>query len=296
MNKNLSLTLACIFVFGMFFICRAQTTKSITVTGLVTDSLTKDSISGAMVLLYATSDTSLDRNNLGSLKLDTAFTGTNGKFQHQMTIDAQAIFLVYAVFKQGYYIKSPSVPSFIIFSTVTLPPIKISKIDNSVRDTLTVSGIVKDSSTGIGINGARVIMTTGGAFDTIGNTTFTGADGSFSKQVIISKLNGASVVSYIITDQNYQTKLGQNTATGKQLDVGSILLKSTNVAIRPTGINITRAQANRMSVYAINGRLLYAGRILPLDKLAQGQAGEVIVKLTKENTIIGMKKYVPALK
>jgi hypothetical protein len=51
-----------------------------------------------------------------------------------------------------------------------------------------------------------------------------------------------------------------------------------------------------MSVYAINGRLLYAGRILPLDKLAQGQAGEVIVKLTKENTIIGMKKYVPALK
>jgi len=42
-----------------------------------------------------------------------------------------------------------------------------------------------------------------------------------------------------------------------------------------------------MSVYAINGRLLYAGRILPLDKLAQGQAGEVIVKLTKENTIIG---------
>jgi len=127
---------------------------------------------------------------------------------------------------------------------VTLPPIKISKIDNSVRDTLTVSGIVKDSSTGIGINGARVIMTTGGAFDTIGNTTFTGADGSFSKQVIISKLNGASVVSYIITDQNYQTKLGQNTATGKQLDVGSILLKSTNVAIRPTGINITRAQAN----------------------------------------------------
>jgi len=73
---------------------RRKTTKSITVTGLVTDSLTKDSISGAMVLLYATSDTSLDRNNLGSLKLDTAFTGTNGKFQHQMTIDAQAIFLV----------------------------------------------------------------------------------------------------------------------------------------------------------------------------------------------------------
>jgi hypothetical protein len=79
MNKNLSLTLACIFVFGMFFICRAQTTKSITVTGLVTDSLTKDSISGAMVLLYATSDTSLDRNNLGSLKLDTAFSVSSGK-------------------------------------------------------------------------------------------------------------------------------------------------------------------------------------------------------------------------
>jgi hypothetical protein len=140
-------------------------------------------------------------------------------------------------------------------------------------------------------------MSTGGAFDTIGNTVLTNPDGTFSKQVIISKANGASIVSYIITDRNYLTKLGQNTATGKQLDLGTILLKRIADAVRPGAkFGILPAAANRMSVYALNGRLLYTGRIVPLDKIEQGQTGAVIVKLANENTTIGTKIYMPALK
>jgi hypothetical protein len=289
--------MACIFITGMCFIPYAQT-KSITATGIVEDSATSAGIPGAMVLLYAASLTdTIDLNNLGSLKFDTAFAGADGKFQHQMTIPAQAFFLFHAVFKLGYMINYDTIPAIIFSTTVPVPPIIISKINNSVRDTLTVSGTVADLTTGTGIGGAFVIMTTGGGFDTTGNTVFTSANGTFSKQVVISVLNGASTVSYIITDRNYQTKLGKNTATGKQLDLGTIFLKSTNTAISLAYVAISKpATANRMSVYALNGRLLYTGRVLPLDKIAQCRSSSVIVALINGSVTVGTKKYSPALK
>jgi hypothetical protein len=291
MNKILSITIACILAGGLFFVPAAQT-KTLTITGTIVDSITGSPVPQAMVLLYATSSiTSIDTSNLGALNLDTVFTGTNGKFQYQMTTSSQAIVLVYGVLKLDYQIKYNY--SLILSTTVTLGAIKISPIDASQKDTLTVSGTVVDSATGNGISGALVIMSSGGGFDTTGNTVLTNNDGAFSKQVIISKLNGASIVTYIVTDQNYQTKLGQNTATGKQLDLGTITLKRTNAAIMPiTLLSAARAQANRMSVYAINGRLLYTGRIVSLDKIVQGRTSAVIVKLTNENTSISTKKTV----
>ena len=286
--------MTCIFVAGLFFIPNAQT-KSITATGTIVDSTTGLPVPQAMVLLYASSSLSIDTNNLGALKLDTVFSGADGKFQHQMTVSTQAIILVYGVLKTGYQIKYNF--SLIFLSTVTLGTIKISKMDTSMKDTIMVNGTVVDSSTTMGIGGALVIMTSGGGFDTTGNTVFTNANGTFSKQVIISKVNGASIVSFIITRQSYQTKLGKNTATGKQLDLGTILLKRIVDAIGTNAVvSMPRASANRMSVYTIGGRLLYAGRILPLEKIAQCGNCAVIVKLTNENTTIGMKKYVPVLK
>ncbi|MGB7567315.1 MAG: hypothetical protein WBM07_05620 [Chitinivibrionales bacterium] len=289
MKKNLSLTMVCILSAGLFFISAAQT-KSITVTGTVVDSTTGSPVPQAMILLFDTSTLNIDLSNLGALKLDTAFSGTDGKFQYQMTVNTLSFILGYGVLKEGYLIKYSASGFFPTSTTVNLGTITISKIDTSVKNTLTVSGTVVDSATGNGIGGALVIMSTGGGFDTTGNTVLTNNDGTFSKQVIISELNGASVVSYIITDPDYQTKLGQNTATGKQLDLGRILMERTTAAIKPAGLSMARAQANRMSVYALNGRLLYDGRILPLDKIAQCRCGEVIVALACNNLTISVKK------
>jgi hypothetical protein len=294
MNKILSIATTCVFLFGLISLSAAATTL-ITVTGTVVDSATGAPVPQAMILLFDTSTINIDPSNLGALKLDTVFSGTDGKFQYQMTINAQSFILGYGVLKQGYQIKYSA--AGILFTTVNLGTLKISKMDTSVKDTLMVSGTVVDSVSGIGVNGALVIMSTGGGFDTIGNTILTSADGTFSKQVIVNKLNGASIVSYIITDRNYQTKLGQNTATGKQLDLGTIFLKRTMDAVRSGAqFGMIQAQANRMSIYALNGRLLYTGRIVPLDKIEQGQTGAVIVKLANENTTIGTKIYMPALK
>ncbi len=287
MNKILSIAMPCVFLFGLICMSAAQT-KSITVTGTVVDSTTGSPVPQAMILLYATSTLNIDTSNLGALKLDTVFSGTDGKFQLQMTTGMQSIILFYGVLKEGYQIKYNL--AGILTSTVNLGTIKISEMDMSVKDTLTVSGTVVDSATGLGIGNAYVIMSSGGGFDTIGNTVFTNNDGTFSKQIVISELNGASIVSYIITDPDYQTKLGQNTATGKQLDLGRILMKRTTAAIKPVGLSMAYTQANRMSLYTLNGRLLYDGRILPLDKIAQCRCGEVIMALAYNNLTISVKK------
>ena len=293
MNKTLTFALTGIFAAGMIFLSSAQT-KAITVTGTIVDSATGSPVSGAMVLLYATSDTSIDINNLGSLKLDTAFSGTNGKFQHQMTISAQAYFLVYGVLKEGYFIKYPSYPSLILFTTVTLPTIEISKIDTSVRDTLQVTGTVVDSVTEVGIGGAFVIMSTGGGFDTAGNTVLTNSDGTFSKQVIISKVNGVSTVSYIVTDQHYITALGQNQANGKQLNLGTITLKNKGSAIRPETKPVSLSVRKiGMSVYSLNGRLLYEGGAQAIERIVRNYRSAVIVTIKYDNARMAIIKYTP---
>jgi len=293
MNKTLSFAFIGIFAAGMFFLSAAQT-KSITVTGTIVDSATGSPVSGAMVLLYATSDTSIDINNLGSLKLDTVFSGANGKFQHQMTISSQAYFLVYGVLKDGYFIKYPSYPSLILFTTVTLSTIEISKIDTSVKDTLQVTGTVVDSVTGVGIEGAFVIMSTGGGFDTTGNTVLTNSDGTFSKQVIISKVNGVSTVSYIVTDKHYVTALGQNQANGKQLNLGTITLKNKGAAIRPeTKLVSLPSRKIAMSVYSLNGRLLYEGGAQVIETILRNYRGAVIVAIKYDNARVTTIKYTP---
>jgi hypothetical protein len=138
MNKIVAMT--CVFLTGLICMSAAQT-KSITVTGTVVDSTTGAPVPQAMILLFDTSTINIDPSNLGALKLDTVFSGTDGKIQYQMTVSTKSYILGYGVLKQGYHIKY-SAAGF-LFSTVDLGTIQISKIDTSVKDTLMVSGTVK---------------------------------------------------------------------------------------------------------------------------------------------------------
>ena len=139
MKKILPVAMACLFISGLFFMSSALT-RSITVTGTIVDSSSKLPVSQAMILLFDTSTINIDPSNLGALKLDTAFSGTDGKIQYQMTVSTKSFILGYGVLKLGYYIKY-SAAGF-LSTTVDLGTIQISKIDASVKDTLTVSGIV----------------------------------------------------------------------------------------------------------------------------------------------------------
>ena len=291
MKKTGLKTIACIFVLGLFFLSSAQT-MTINVSGTIVDSVSNSPVSGAMILLYADTALAIDTNNLGGLKLDTAFSGANGKFQRQMTVSSQSILLVYGVLELGYKIKENF--SIILFPpTVNLGTIKISKIDTTQKAVISVTGKVVDSGTGTGIGGALVAMSSGGGFDTVGNTVHTSSDGTFSKQITISKLNGASIVAYVITDLGYQTQLGQNQASGSQLDLGTIQLKKNGSAIKPDIGSFEPVQINKMSVYSLNGRLLYEGGAQAIETIVRNYRGAVIVTIKYDNARVATIKYTP---
>jgi hypothetical protein len=283
-------TIACIFVLGLFFLPSAQT-MTINVTGMVVDSVSKSPDSGAMILLYADTALGIDTNNLGSLKLDTAYSGKNGKFQHQMIVSSKSILIVYSVLKLGYKIKYNI--SVIAFSQGNLGTIQISQIDTTQKAVISVTGKVVDSGTGRGFGGALVAMSTGGGFDTIGNTVLTNSDGTFFKQVTISKLNGASIVAYVITDLGYQTQLGQNQASGSQLDLGTIQLKKNGSAIKPEIGSFAPVQINKLNVYSLNGQLLYEGKAQAIGAILRNYRGGVIVAIKYDNARVATIKYTP---
>jgi hypothetical protein len=150
-----------------------------------------------------------------------------------------------------------------------------------------------DSGTGTGIGGALVAMSSGGGFDTIGNTVYTNSDGTFFKQVTISKLNGASIVAYVITDQGYQTQLGQNQASGSQLDLGTIQLKRNSSAIKPEIGLFAPVRINKMSIYSLNGRMLYEGSAQAIEAILKNYRGAAIVAIKCDNAQVAKIKYTP---
>jgi hypothetical protein len=294
------LSIAVFFVGTLFCAASAQISRTITVTGTVVDSATGAPVPGALVLLLDTTASVLSidletlMNSLGNWKLDSAFSGADGSFSGSMSVSSGNMLLVYGVLKQGY--------QFYYFLT-TIPPgansvnigtIRLKANDASAKDTITVSGKVVDSVTNQPIGGALVAMSGLGGIDTAGNRVLTNTDGTFSKQVIISKLNNSSIVAYVATAVGYTPKVGQGTAANKVLDVGTILLVSAGSAVvQGRGMSFVKKSADRMAVYSLTGKLLYAGPVLPLESVMRKHRGAIIVDLKRNSTVVERKKIFP---
>ena len=299
--KILRLSMVGFFVSSLICLAAAQNTRTITVTGTVVDSVTGAPVPGALILLVDTNASvlSLDLNtlinSLGTWKLDSAFSGDDGSFKCTMGVGTGNLFLIYGVIGRGYefYYFLTTIPP--LAATVDLDTIRLKPADASSKDTITVSGTVLDSITNQPIANALVAMSGLGGVDTAGNTVLTNADGTFSKQVIITKLNSSSIVAYIATAVGYTPRVGQGTATNKQLDLDPILLSPTGAAVIPRGkfSSAAPATADRMSVYTLSGKLLYAGPVLPLESIMRKHRGAIIVDLKRNGAIVQRKKVFP---
>lgn len=279
-----------LFIVTLAFLASAQLTRTITVTGTVQDSATGSPVAGALVLLLDTNTIAIDLTNIAGLKLDSTVTGADGKFSYSMTVSTNNLILGYAVFKQGYQLKFSA--AGILSTTVNLGIIKLVKSDAGLMDTLTVTGTVLDSITNAPVSGALVIMSGLGALDTAaGNRVLTNVDGTFSKQIIITKLNTSSIVGYVVSQPDYTTKIGNKTATGKQLDLGTILLSPNNPAVLPRNyLHASGIRPDEMSVYSLSGKLLYDGPVVSIKKTTACKSAFVTVIFKRKNIILDCRQ------
>jgi hypothetical protein len=279
-----------LFVFSLFMVVSAVQ-RTITISGTVVDSVTGLPVQDAIVLLFDTQSLNIDTSNLSTLPFDTAFTAANGTFSRTITAPQTNLILVYAVTKTGYSLYYSG--TALLSTTVNLGTIKIVPNALAPKDTIMVSGKVVDSATGLGISGALVGLS-GGDLDTVGKTAITTSDGTFSRQVIINKVGSLTIVGYIAYNAGYNPALGQKTATGKTVDLGTITLSAnTHVRWNRQPVRSLSINATGMSVYSLNGRLLYTGPIASPGRIARQSSGTVLVDLRNNGMSVGKKKIVP---
>ena len=287
-----------LFLLTMFFSLPAASAQqaqqdTIIVSGKVVDSITNAPISNATLLLYATASINISPNNLGDLKLDTVYSDANGNFSHSMSVVQNAFILAYGVIKQDYQIKYSLAGILLQFKikTVNLGTIKLSKVDVLIKDTIMVSGTILDSSTGMGLDGAQVIMSGLGSFDTTGNTVLTGNDGKFSKLVIAGNAVSDTQLIYLVSKDGYGPMVGQKHISGKTLDLGTILLKRTTQGIISVAEPVRLSQATVFTgVYTLKGQLVYGGPCASIEKKILRHSGVTIAVFKNQNGDARAKK------
>jgi hypothetical protein len=286
--------MAGFFIIMLAFLANAQLTRTITVTGTIQDSASGLPLAGALVMLLDTNTIPADIPgfiaNIGNLKLDSTVSGADGQFSYVMTVSTSNFILGYAVLKQDYQLKFSA--AGILSTTVNLGIIKIAKSDAGLKDTLTVMGRVLDFITNVPVPGALVIMSGIGALDTAsGNRATTNVDGIFSKQIIITKLNGVSIVGYVVSQLNYATKIGEMQASGKQVDLGAILLSPISQVVLPRRfMHTVENRPDGMCVYSLNGRLLYNGPVMPFEKITLCKGAPVMVMFKSNGILIDRRQ------
>jgi hypothetical protein len=276
------------------FVFLANAQRTITVTGPVQDSATGSPVAGALVLLLDTNTISIDLTKLTGLQFDSTVSGADGKISYNMKIATNSYILGYAIVKQGYQLVYNGAAISPTATTVSLGVIKIAASGATPLDTLTVSGKVVDSLTNVGLGGALVVMSGLGAVDTAsGNRVLTNADGTFSKQVIISELNNSPIVGYVVNQLGYTTKIGEKLASGKQLDLGTIPLSPNLQAVRRRPLNFSeKLLPDRMVVYALNGNVLYEGPLMSFGGKVHGKNVPVLEVFKRNGIVVDIRQIV----
>jgi hypothetical protein len=221
-----------------------------------------------MVLFYDMATLSFDTNDvtkivtdiMNSGQLDTAYTGTDGKFSYSLKVPSTSFILLCGVIKQGY---QPGYAMGMLLSTsVKLDTVKLQKNnETAAKDTLMVSGTVVDSTSGSPIGNCRIIFNGTAGVDTVGNTTTTDANGTFSKQVVIAS-SALPVLIYLVNKEGYLSGGGQKQYSGKQVDLGTVKIKKINAAVLPVRRLIDEGiGSTEMKIFTPSGRLLYSGEV-----------------------------------
>lgn len=301
--KTIRIVMTGLFIAALAGFAGAQTRNTI-VTGTVVDSATGLPVPGALVLFYDSDSIPADipafMNNFIShpenFQFDTTITGADGRFSDTIAISTKTVVLVCGVIKPGYMLKYDFRLMLLPVAAVNFGTLRISKPAAADKDTIMVTGKVVDSLTGAPLANTLVVMSGLGGLDTAGNLVLTGADGTFSKQVIIARFNNMSVVGYVANRTGYVPKVGSSTATSKQLDLGTIaLVPSNHVIFYSAGGSFAGNRPDAMTVYSLSGKLLYNGpSSVSIEKAAGTSTGTMLVVFKRNNKIVNCRQVVLA--
>ncbi|MBN2038189.1 MAG: hypothetical protein JW768_15720 [Chitinispirillaceae bacterium] len=277
--------------------------RTISISGVVVDSVTGQPIEEAIVLLCdTTADPNINIEDLGNFSIDSTTTDENGAFNTTITCPRINLALIVAIVKQNYssYIGAAALLSTTIdFDTVALVP-----FESASKDTLVVSGTVVDA---VGRNGIEQAMVgvSGADFDTVGNTAMTDDDGFFSRQVVVCRLTvdpsigslidvPSCIVGYIVSKEGYTTVTGFKIPADNAVDLDTIFLES-NSQIIWKGQRLARQQTGvpGMAVYTLDGKLLYRGPVVPVNHVLRRAAGTLLLDITRGTTVVERKTIVP---
>jgi hypothetical protein len=285
---------------GLFLSVSTAAQRIVTVSGTVVEDGTNQPIPQATVLLYASTSLTIDSNSvadiLGKSKLDTATSGSDGKFSYTMEIASNAPVLLSGAFKQDYAIEYKIVFMMPTATTVNTGTFRLKKSADVAKDTLTVNGTVVDSTSGSPLSGCLIFMSGLAGMDTAGNTAITDANGAFSKQVIIGSSSLLKMLVYkaVKEEDGYTSKVGyQQYAANKQINLGTIQLQKQYTPIltnrRPNNSQLRETTG----IYDISGKLLFAGSMHSMEAMQKRFPNNaVIIILTKTGKFTLMQKSV----
>jgi hypothetical protein len=281
-------TVRCIV---LFLLSLAGLSFGLQVTGVVVDSTTRQPVQDAKVLLLDTNQSIiLNGFDMNKLQFDSMSTASNGSFS--LTVGSNMT-IFYSVVKAGYAVYINYCQLLQPTATVRLDTIRLVPLNLAAKDTLNVSGKVIDSATRTGIPGALIGMS-GADLDTVGKTVIADANGNFSSKVVITKVSGLSmsIIGYIAYKQGYSQAMGTKLVLTKVVNLSTISLLSTSVRWTQRQA-YARSNPTGMALYSLNGRMLYSGRVAPLNRVIDRSTSAVLVEFRHNGSIVDRKKIMP---
>lgn len=288
MKKSAFLTNIILILFVLSQSALSQT-REVTVQGTVTDS-NGQPIADAIILV--TADADVINNPFDSLiSIDTIFSGADGTFSKQITVELNAFLLYCIVAKSGYSMQikigTIQLTGVADLGTIVLP------VETLVP--VTITGRVLDSATAEPIPEALVIITNSSVIlDTIYDSVFTDAQGTFSLETEMGS-SGMIIIVYMAMKDGYETKGGYSEATQGTTDLGDILLvKSTPIIYTPV-IKKQIAIPNRVEIYSAAGRLLYSGPQTDVNRLRHldvMKSQPVILRFKRDTKVLYNKYFI----
>jgi hypothetical protein len=290
-----------LFLLGFFIAPVFPAQQTITVTGIVVDSATHLPVSQALIGLYDTTVLTLPNlndiasiaqlsgmvsNMIGSGQVDTFSTAADGKISYSMKIASNSWVLLCGVLKPGYNFGFSARIFLPIMKTINLDTIKISKIpQTNAKDTIIVSGTIVESSAGTPVADCQIKINGPGGVDSVVNSATSNVSGIFTQQVIIGS-SSTPILVYAVTKDGYQSVIGQQAYSGKQVDFGVIKIKKTaNTGVLTTNkILPYQKRTAGVKIYTSSGRLLFAGPIAAWKKDMAHFHGLAFYSLTVDGT------------
>lgn len=284
-----------LFTLIMFVLFQSISAKDIIVTGTFVGADDGKPISDVMVFLTDNLSKLVEAgSNLDFSELDTAFSDGDGKIEKDLSIEMTSLpTITCIIFKSGY---KPVSKSAIVLSTeVSIGTIKLEK--DEFKE-IAITGTVVDDISGDPIEGATVIISnTSTMTEDVFDTLTTDADGKFSDKMDVGvtgiQFGKDEIGHHIVCNITHEGYIAKQDVKEANIDEGTAKIGDIKISKIDNPIKYTlesqtfKERANSISIFAVNGKLLYSGREININRLKDNGvifSQPIIVRYNFKNT------------